>query len=106
MRPSFLYCFCCILAMLSLGCAGGDELIFFADDHYKALGGPELQASAINPVIEPGQSSVLSIALANNCRIEELIPISGNGSQADISQEMEEEQRSADALNITARLLG
>ncbi|HSD57992.1 MAG TPA: hypothetical protein VLB04_07400, partial [Methanotrichaceae archaeon] len=43
---------------------------------------------------------------ANNGRIEELIPISGNGSQADIVQEMEEEQRSVDALNITARLLG
>ncbi len=106
MRPSFLLCFCCILAMLSLSCAGGEELIFFADDHYKVLGGPELQASAINPMIEPGGSSVLRIALANNGRIEELIPISGNGSQADIAQEMEEEQRSVDALNITARLLG
>lgn len=105
MRPSFLCCFCCILAVLSLGCAGGDELIFFADDHYKVLGGPELRASAINPVIEPGGCSVLRIALANNGRIEELIPISGNGSQADIAQEMEEEQRSVDAQNITARLL-
>ncbi len=85
---------------------GAEELIFFADDHYKVLGGPELQASAINPMIEPGRSSVLRIALANNGRIEELIPISGNGSQADIAQEMEEEQRSVDALNITARLLG
>lgn len=106
MSPSFHLCFCCVLAMLSLSCAVGDELIFFADDHYKALGGPELRASAINPVIEPGGSSVLRIALANNGRIEELIPISGNGSQADIEQEMEEEQRSVDALNITARLLG
>ena len=106
MRPSFLLCFCCILAMLSLSCAGGEELIFFADDHYKVLGGPELQASAINPMIEPGRSSVLRIALANNGWIEELIPITGNGSQADIAQEMEEEQRSVDALNITARLLG
>jgi hypothetical protein len=106
MRHSFLLCFCCILVMLSLGCADGDELIFFADDHYKVLGGPELQASAINPVIEPGGSSVLRIVLANNGMIEELIPISGNGSQADIAQEMKEEQRSVDALNITARLLG
>jgi hypothetical protein len=106
MRPSFLLGFCCILAVLSLSCAGGDELIFFADDHYKVLGGPELQASAVNPVIEPGQSFVLRVSLANNGRIEELIPISGNGSQADIAQEIEEEQRSVDALNITARLLG
>jgi uncharacterized membrane protein len=106
MRLSFLLCFCCTLAMLSLSCAGGDELIFFADDHYKVLGGPELQASAVNPLIEPGQSFVLSVSLANNGRIDELIPISGNGSQADIVQEMEEEQRSVDALNITAHLLG
>lgn len=83
-----------------------EELIFFADDHYKVLGEPELQASAINPVIEPGKSAVLRVVLANNGRVEELVPINGNGSKADVVLEMQEEQRSVDALNITARLLG
>jgi uncharacterized membrane protein len=83
-----------------------EELIFFADDHYKVLGEPELQASAINPMIEPGKSAVLRVVLANNGRVEELVPINGNGSKADVVLEMQEEQRSVDALNITARLLG
>ncbi len=106
MRPSIFVG--CILVLL-LHCqsyAGTEELIFFADDHYKVLGGPELQASAINPVIEPGKSSALMISLANNGVVEELIPINGNGSEADIALEIEEEQRSVDAQNITASLLG
>lgn len=98
----------CILMLLLLcqNCAGVEELIFFADDHYKALGGPELQASAINPTIDPGKSSVLKISLANNGRIKELIPINGNGSETDVAREIEEEQKSVDAQNITARLFG
>jgi hypothetical protein len=85
---------------------GAEELIFFADDHYKVLGEPEIQASAINPVIEPGTSAVLRVILANSGRVEELVPINGNGSKADVVLEMEEEQHSIDAQNITARLLG
>jgi len=98
----------CILMLLLLcqNCAGVEELIFFADDHYKVFGRPELQASAINPIIDPGKSSVLRISLANNGRVEELIPINGNGSEKDVALEIMEEQKSVDAQNITARLFG
>ncbi len=104
MRPSIIQG--CILILLCQSCAGAEELIFFADDHYKALGGPDLHASAINPVIEPGRSSVLRIIMTNDGRINELIPISGNGSDADIALEIGEELHSVDAQNITASLLG
>ncbi len=104
MRPSIIQG--CILMLLCHNCAGAEELIFFADDHYKVLGGPDLHVSAINPVIEPGRSSVLRIVLANDGMIDELIPISGNGSEADIAMEIDEELHSVDALNITVNLLG
>ncbi len=86
--------------------AAADELIFFADDHYKVLGEPQLRASALNPVIEPGKNATISVMLANSGRVEELIPISGNGSEADIFLEIEEEQNCVDAQNITVRLFG
>jgi hypothetical protein len=83
-----------------------DDLIFFADDHYKALGAPLLNASAADPVLTPGGESVLQINLANSGRVEELMPIRGNGSEADAALEMKEEMRSADAQNLTATILG
>jgi hypothetical protein len=82
-----------------------EELLFFTDDHYKALGSPRLDASVINPVLLPGES-VLRIALANNGRVEELMPITANGSAEDRELEMEEEMHIADALNVTAALYG
>jgi len=93
----------CLLVLLPL-CLG-EEFIFFADDHYKAIGAPRLNASPRNPVLNPGEC-VLEIALSNNGRIEELVPMGTGGSQEDASLEMQEEMRSADALNITARLQG
>ncbi len=82
-----------------------EDLIFFADDHYKVLGSPLLNASIANPVLEPGGSS-LRITLANGGLLEELMPISGNGSAEDISQEIREEMHGVDALNISASLAG
>lgn len=104
MRPSIFLGF--VLMLLCQSYAGAEDLIFFADDHYKVLGGPNLHASAINPVIEPGRNCVLRIALANDGRIEELIPISGNGSKEDIALEMDEELHSVDAQNINVSLIG
>jgi hypothetical protein len=100
MRPWKILC----LFVLLSSCLG-EEFIFFADDHYKALGMPLLNASPRNPVLTPGDH-VLEIALANNGRIEELIPMETSGSPEDISLEMQEEMHSVDALNITARLEG
>lgn len=95
-----------IAFLAALAPVGAEELMFFADDHYKVLGKPELQASAINPSIEPGKSAVLRVVLANDGKIAELVAINGNGSDEDIAKEMEEEQHSVDAQNITARLSG
>jgi hypothetical protein len=100
MRPWKILC----LFVLLSSCLG-EELLFFADDHYKALGIPLLNASPKNPVLAPGEG-VLEIALANNGRIEELIPMETSGPPEDISLEMQEEMHSVDALNITARLEG
>jgi hypothetical protein len=100
MRPWKILC----LFVLLSSCLG-EEFIFFADDHYKALGIPLLNASPRNPVLTPGEC-VLEIALANNGRMEELIPMETSGSPEDISLEMQEEMHSVDAMNITARLEG
>jgi len=82
-----------------------EEILFFTDDHYKALGSPRLDASIINPVLRPGEA-VLRIALANDGRVEELMPITANGSAQEIGLEMEEEMHIANALNVTAALYG
>jgi hypothetical protein len=99
-----LYGIICVMLFL---CGPGlaEDLIFFADDHYKALGEPVLNASVVNPSLLPGDS-ILRINLANVGQLEELIPISSNGSKDDIHQEMVEEMHVIDALNIKAGLEG
>jgi hypothetical protein len=95
-----------LLAFAGLVVAGcAEELMFFADDHYKAAGEPQLKASAVNPVMESGTNSTLRITLANVGQIQELIP-NQPGDAAEISTEAEEELHSIDAVNITARLSG
>ncbi len=63
----------CILLVLGGTCLA-EDLIFFADDHYKSLGILEFRASVTNPALNPG-NSLLRINLANMGRLEELIPI-------------------------------
>ncbi len=84
--------------------APAEDLIFFADDHYKSVGAPQLEASVANPVVDSGSDAVLRIALANSGRVEELIPTQENGSDEDAAAEMAEEMHCVDALNISARL--
>lgn len=79
--------------------------MFFADDHYKALGGPEIETSAVNTVSLSGDPA-LRVLLANDGRVEELVPISNNGSEEEIAREMREEMKCTDALNIQATLEG
>ncbi|MGA9099976.1 MAG: hypothetical protein WB392_13710 [Methanotrichaceae archaeon] len=92
----------CILILLSV--CSAEDTMFFADDHYKAIGGPKLSASAASPVLYPGDNSTLVILLGNIGRMDELIPTQRNGSYDDIMKEMRDEMRSVDALNITASL--
>jgi hypothetical protein len=82
-----------------------EDLMFFTDDHYKAAGEPQLKASAVNPVLEPGTNSTLRITLENSGLIQELIPNKA-GDAAEISAEAGEELHSVDAVNITAKLSG
>jgi hypothetical protein len=81
----------------------GEDLIFFADDHYKSFGRPELTASVANPALVPGEG-ILRINLANVGELEELMPINESGSNEDILLEMRAEMHSCDALNINAAL--
>jgi len=99
-----LFALVCLLALLS-SAAEAEDFMFFADDHYKAIGGPEIEASAVNPVSLSG-NTVLRILLVNNGRVDELVPINSNGSKEDMAAEREEEMKCADALNIQATLEG
>lgn len=93
-----------LLALLSSSSLA-EDLMFFADDHYKAIGGPKIDASAMNLVSLPGDG-VLRVLLANDGRVEELVPINGSGSREDLAAEMREEMKCADALNLKAELGG
>ena len=94
----------CVLATLvATGCA--EELMFFADDHYKAAGEPQLKASAVNPVLGPGANSTLRITLENVGLIQELIS-NNAGDTNEISAEAKDELHSVDADNIIVRPSG
>ena len=92
----------CILLIL-LGLGQGEDIIFFADDHYKSISQLQLNGSVANPALSPGEN-VLRISIANHGRIEELIPISSSGSPQDILQEQREEMNSSVAMQIRAIL--
>jgi hypothetical protein len=89
------------ILLLLAGTVLAEDLIFFADDHYKSLGRPELTAYVANPVLVPGEC-ILRINLANAGELEELIPINESGPYEDILREMIAETKSCDALNINA----
>jgi hypothetical protein len=94
----------CILMLLS-SVKGGEELIFFADDYYKVIGSPKLVASVINPAVTLDNRPLITIALANNGIVEEIIPIN-NSISSDAAQELIEEMRSTDAIILVASLEG
>ncbi|MCK9564497.1 MAG: hypothetical protein M0Q43_00440 [Methanothrix sp.] len=93
------------ILLLLAGTGLAEDIIFFADDHYKSLGQPELTASVANPALVPGDS-ILRIYLADAGELEELMPINESGSNEDILLEMEAEMHSCDAFNISAALRG
>jgi hypothetical protein len=93
------------ILLLLAGTGQAEDLIFFADDHYKSLGQPELTASVANPALVPGDSA-LRINLANVGELNELMPINESGSNEDILLEMNAEMQSSDALQINAVLGG
>ena len=103
MKPLFYLLY--VLAMLTIP-GHASELMFFADDHYKALGQPLLKATAVNPVLEEMSNSTIRISLANVGLAQELVPTGIGGSGADVSNEAKEELHNVDASNITARLSG
>lgn len=55
------------ILLLIAGIGQSDDLLFFADDHYKSLGQPSLVATVVNPALLPGEC-VLEIDLANTGR--------------------------------------
>ncbi|MEI6105151.1 MAG: hypothetical protein WCP70_14530 [Methanothrix sp.] len=93
------------ILLILAGTVQAEDLIFFADDHYKSLGRPELAAGVANPALVPGDS-ILRINLANVGELKELMPINESGSNEDILLEMRAEMQSSDALNIDAALAG
>jgi len=92
----------CILLIL-IGPILAEDIIFFADDHYKSSSEIVLNASAKNPAISPGDD-VLRVGIANHGKIKELIPISSGDSTDDILLEIKEEMNSSHAMDIRASL--
>ena len=93
-----------VFAMLTvIGCSA-EELMFFADDQYKAIGQPVLKASAINPFLQQGKNSTLRIVLANVGQPHELIPNRQGENKSDVYREAREELHNVDAINLVAKL--
>jgi len=93
------------LLLILLIPAGGQELMLFADDHYKVLGGPRIEASPVQAVFQPGENATLQVILANVGRVDGLIPVNPvMGEEAAAARERDEELLSVDAFNLVATL--
>ncbi|HOK58975.1 MAG TPA: hypothetical protein PK659_08415 [Methanothrix sp.] len=92
-----------VVALILIPCVSSQEFMLFADDCYKAAGSPDIQVSAVNPVIDAGMPSILKLLVANDGRLEALIPTGFSGSE-DPEGEMREEMKAADALNVVVEV--
>ncbi|HPC88819.1 MAG TPA: hypothetical protein PLN19_02085 [Methanothrix sp.] len=102
-KPEGTAVICILLLFCASEAAFSQDLLFFSDDHYKSLGQPALKASVASPVLSAGRGT-LAIDLSNDGELEELVAINGSGKSEEIWQEMIEEMKSPDAINISAQL--
>lgn len=91
-----------VVALILIPCVSSQEFMLFADDCYKAAGSPDIQISAVNPVIDAGAPFILKLLISNDGRLEALIPTGFSGE--DPEGEMMEEMRAADALNVVVEV--
>ncbi|HQF15863.1 MAG: hypothetical protein A4E45_01085 [Methanosaeta sp. PtaB.Bin039] len=82
----------------------GQEMILFADDHYKALGEPLIAAAPVGPVLQAGQDDLVRIAIDNRGRLDGLISTGVFGQAGEAALERQEEVKAIDALNLVASL--
>ncbi|MCQ8903279.1 MAG: hypothetical protein NQU42_04200 [Methanothrix sp.] len=92
-----------VAALIIIPSVSSQEFMLFADDCYKAAGSPDIQISAVNPVLDAGVPFILKLLVANDGRIEALIPTGFSGSE-DPEGEMMEEMKAADALNVVVEV--
>lgn len=92
-----------VIALILVPCASSQEFMLFADDCYKAVGSPDIQISAVNPVTDAGMPFILKLLVANDGRLDALIPTGFSGSE-DPEWEMREEMKAADALNVVVEV--
>ncbi len=79
--------------------------VYFAGDHYKVQGEPEIKAVVVNPVVVPGENATLKLILANSGSVESLVPRGGSkGFEAEASCEMIAEFACANAINLEVTL--
>lgn len=94
---------CLLVVLILISSVASQEFMLFADDCYKAAGSPDIQISAVNPLIDAGMPCVLKLIVANDGRLAALIPTGFSGSE-DPEGEMREEMRAADALNVVVEV--
>ncbi|MCX8207254.1 MAG: hypothetical protein N3G75_05410 [Methanothrix sp.] len=92
-----------LVVLILIPSVASQEFMLFADDCYKAAGSPDIQISAVNPVIDAGMPCVLKLVVANDGMLKALIPTGFSGSE-DPEGEMREEMKAADALNVVVEV--
>lgn len=92
-----------IVVLILIPSVASQEFMLFADDSYKAAGSPDIQISVLNPVVDAGMPCILKIIVANDGRLDALIPTGFSGSE-DPEGEMREEMKAADALNVVVEV--
>lgn len=92
-----------LLALVLIQCVTCQEFMLFADDCYKAAGSPDIQISAVNPVLDAGMPAILRLIVSNDGRLDALIPTGFSGSE-DPDGEMREEMKAPDALNVVVEV--
>lgn len=92
-----------ILALVLIQCVTCQEFMLFADDCYKAAGSPDIKISAVNPLLDAGTPAIIRLIVANDGRLDAIIPTGFSGSE-DPEGEMREEMKAADALNVVVEV--
>lgn len=92
-----------LVVLILISSVASQEFMLFADDCYKAAGSPDIQISAVNPVIDAGKPAILRLIVVNDGRLNALIPTGFSGSE-DPEKEMREEMKAADALNVVVEV--
>lgn len=96
--------FALLFASLAFASSASEE-VYFAGDHYKVKGSPDIEVMPVNSQFHAGENTKMELILANGGTVDELVPSDlSPGSDVEAAQEMIAEFDCVNAINLVAQL--